>query len=141
LSEDAALVVSAVLGGVVTAAATAAATWFITVRVERARRQGRIFDALAVVLAELESNRRELESYEGKEIDLAGLRDGRLTIGDWTSNKGAVAGLAATAVSLWDDLSSLYDDFHRTVRLGAAPPSAARVLNLETRLKEQLRKA
>ena len=139
MSEDTALIVSAALGGVVTAAATAAATWFITVRVERARRRERIFDALAVVLAEVESNRRELESHERDEVDLSGLRDGRLTIGDWTANKGAAAGLAATEASLWNDLSALYDDFHRTLRLGATPPSAARVLTVETRLTEQLK--
>lgn len=141
MSDNATLILSAVIGAVTTAGATAAATWFITVRIERARRRERIFDALAVVLAEIESDRRELESYEKEEIDLGQLRDGRLTIGDWTLVKGAVAGLAATSGSLWSDLADTYDSFHRTLRLGATPPSVALVRELEDRLRNELSRA
>jgi hypothetical protein len=139
LSEHVTLIVSAVAGGVVTALMTAGATWWITERIERSQRRERSFDALSVVLAELDSDRRELMSFERGDIDLHSLRDGRLTIGDWAANKAVIAGIAASANELWKDLTTLYDDFHGTLRLGSTPPSAARVAQVEDGVKAALR--
>jgi len=129
-----ALIISAVVGALVTAFGTAGATWFVSNRLERQQERHRLSGSAAVILAEIEDNRTEIERSERKEISDADLRDGRLTIGDWTANKQQLGALRLNDVELWRDLTDLYSALHATVRLHAEPPPSVRLKHLESRL-------
>ena len=117
------LVVSSVIGAVIASIATAGATWWVSIRLDRQRENRQLSAAVGVVSAEIKENVRRLARAN------CDLKD--LTMGDWGKNKATLAALALRANDhLWERVVELYGEIFEAQQGRAEPPTPEHLQSL-----------
>jgi hypothetical protein len=127
--------VETLVGALIGSVLTAAATWWVSSRLDRQRSHRELHAAIGLVYTELEENSRRVAHSK----DVEALRN-RLTLGDWLASKSAFAGLALREdrVSLWEEVARAYGEVSE-FKFGSLddPPSADNLRSLSSRLRAE----
>jgi hypothetical protein len=127
--------VETLIGALIGSTLTAAATWWVSSRLDRQRSHRELHAAIGLVYTELEENSRRVANSN----DNAALRD-RLTLGDWLASKSAFAGLALRQdrVVLWEEVARAYGEISE-FKAGSVNdhPSADQLSRLSSQLRAE----
>jgi hypothetical protein len=128
-------IVAGAIGAAFGAVFTVGGTWWVSTLLDRQRENRRLIGAIGVVSAEVEENRIRIERLraEGVSAHAAGKR---LTLGDWSSNKPALAGLLVRNEPLWDEVVGVYGVIYEARSSPGEPADVDRLAELKRRLDD-----
>jgi hypothetical protein len=131
-------VVAGAIGAAFGAVFTVGGTWWVSTLLDRQRENRRLIGAIGVVSAEVEENRIRIERLGAKCVS-AHEAGKRLTLGDWSSNKSALAGLLLRNEPLWDEVVGVYGVIFEAISSGGEPADVDRLAELKRRLDDLVR--
>jgi hypothetical protein len=128
-------IVAGAIGAAFGAVFTAGGTWWVSTRLDRQRENRLLIGAIGVVSSEVEENRKRIDRLRAQGLSEHDTGK-RLTLGDWSSNKSALAGLLLRNKPLWDEVVGVYGVIYEARSSPGEPADVDRLAELKRRLDD-----
>jgi hypothetical protein len=128
-------IVAGAIGAAFGAVFTVGGTWWVSTLLDRQRENRLLIGAIGVVSAEVEENRKRIDRLRAQGLSEHDTGK-RLTLGDWSSNKSALAGLLLRNEPLWDEVVGVYGVIYEARSSPGEPADVDRLAELKRRLDD-----